>query len=47
MEQFRAAAPTGVGVQRLEVLVRTALCKPANALVGWLLQEAADRIDAA
>ncbi len=47
MEPFRVAAPTGVAVQRLEVLVRTALFKPANALVGWLLQGAADRIDAA
>jgi hypothetical protein len=31
----------------LEVLVRTAIFKSANALVGWMLQEAADRIDAA
>jgi hypothetical protein len=31
----------------LEVLVRTAVFKSANALVGWMLQEAADRIDAA
>jgi len=31
----------------LEILVRTAIFKPANELVGWLLQEAADRIDAA
>jgi hypothetical protein len=34
-------------VQQLEVLVRTAIFKSANLLVGWLLQEAADRIDAA
>jgi hypothetical protein len=34
-------------VQELEVLVRTAIFKPANALVGHLLQSAADRIDAA
>jgi len=39
--------PTGVLVQELEVLVRTAIFKPANALVGHLLQAAADRIDAA
>jgi len=39
--------PTGVLVQQLEVLVRTAIFKPANALVGHLLQGAADRIDAA
>jgi hypothetical protein len=35
-----------VAVQQLEVLVRTALFKPANALIGFLLQAAADRIDA-
>jgi len=34
-------------VQQLEVLVRTAIFKPANLLVGVLLQAAADRIDAA
>jgi len=34
-------------VQQLEVLVRTAIFKPANVLVGVLLQAAADRIDAA
>jgi hypothetical protein len=33
--------------QKLEVLVRTAIFKPANALVGHLLQGAADRVDAA
>jgi len=36
-----------VDVQQLEVLVRTAIFKPANQLVGYLLQAAADRIDAA
>jgi hypothetical protein len=30
----------------LEVLVRTAVFKSANALGGWLLQQAADRVDA-
>jgi hypothetical protein len=35
-----------VAVQQLEVLVRTAIFKPANVLVGFLLQAAADRIDA-
>ncbi len=34
-------------MQELEGLVRTAIFKPANALVGHLLQAAADRIDAA
>lgn len=46
MEQFQGQEPNGRGVQELEVLVRTALFKPANALVGFLLQAAADRIDA-
>lgn len=47
MARFQAAQPNGVAVQQLEVLIRTALFKPANQLVGFLLQEAADRIDAA
>jgi hypothetical protein len=47
MVRFQAADPNGLAVQQLEVLVRTALFKPANALVGFLLQAAADRIDAA
>jgi len=34
-------------VQQLEGLVRTAVFKSANALVGWLLQETADRVDVA
>ncbi len=34
-------------VQKLEVLVRTAIFKPATALVGLLLQAAAEQIDAA
>lgn len=32
---------------QLEILVRTAVFKSANQLVGWLLQQAAERIDAA
>ncbi len=36
-----------MNVQRLEGLVRAAIFKPAAALVGHLLQTAADRIDAA
>ena len=47
MARFEAAEPNGVAVQQLEVLVRTAIFKPANALIGVLLQAAADRIDAA
>lgn len=47
MAGFQATEPNGVAVQQLEVLVRTAIYKPASALVGHLLQAAADRIDAA
>ncbi len=47
MARFQAGEPNGVAVQQLEALVRTAIFKPANALVGWLLQQAADRIDCA
>jgi hypothetical protein len=47
MTRFGAGEPNGVAVQQLEVLVRTAIFKPANTLVGVLLQSAADRIDAA
>lgn len=36
----------GQSVAQLEILVRTAVFKSANALVGWLLQKAADRTDA-
>lgn len=45
MARFQAADPSGVAVQQLEVLVRTAIFKPANDLVAFLLQNAADRID--
>ena len=47
MTRFQAQEPTGRLVWELEVLVRTAIFKPANAVVGHLLQSAADRIDAA
>ena len=46
MARFQASEPNGVAVQQLEVLVRTAIFKPANALIGFLLQAAADQIDA-
>jgi hypothetical protein len=46
MARFRAQELNGLAVQQLEVLVRTAVFKSANALMGFLLQEAADRIDA-
>lgn len=42
---FQAAAPQGSQVAQLEFLVRTAVFKSANQLVGWLLQQAADRAD--
>ena len=47
MARFQAGEPNGLVVQQLEVLVRTAIFKPANALVGFLLQQAADQVDAA
>jgi hypothetical protein len=47
MEHFGGQTPNGLAVQQLEVLVRTAIFKPANALMQWLLQQAADRVDAA
>ncbi|HEX9595519.1 MAG TPA: ISKra4 family transposase [Anaerolineales bacterium] len=47
MARFQAADPNGVAVQQLEVMVRTAIFKSATELVGYLLQAAADRIDAA
>ncbi len=47
MARFQAGQPNGVAVQQLEVLVRTAVFKSANLIVGWLLQNAADQIDAA
>jgi hypothetical protein len=47
MARFQASQPNGVAVQELEVLVRAAVFKSANLIVGWLLQNAADQIDAA
>lgn len=47
MSSFSAHPPTGQAVQELEGLVRTAIFKPARALIAFLLQAAADRIDAA
>ncbi len=43
---FRTAQPGGAVVADLEKLLRTAIFKPAAQLVGQLLQEAADKIDA-
>jgi hypothetical protein len=47
MARFGGQTPNGLAVQELETLVRAAIFKPANAVVQWLLQQAADRIDAA
>lgn len=47
MARFGATAPNGLAVQQLEFLVRTAIFRPANQLVAFLLQAAADQIDAA
>jgi hypothetical protein len=46
MVGFSSQAPCGQRVQQLETLVRTAIFKPAADIVGFLLQQAADRIDA-
>lgn len=47
MARFQAGEPTGVAVAQLETLVRTAIFKPATAIVGYLLQAAAEQIDEA
>jgi hypothetical protein len=39
--------PVGTHVAELEPLLRTAIFKPANELIGQVLQQAADRVDAA
>lgn len=46
MAQFQSRPPQGGAVAQLEMLVRTAIFKSANQLVGWLLQQAAERLDA-
>ena len=46
MTHFSAQKPNGQAVQALESLVRTAVFKPASAIVEFLLQQAADRVDA-
>jgi hypothetical protein len=47
MACFSAQAPSGQAVLQLEPLVRTALFKSGSQIVGYLLQQAADRIDSA
>lgn len=46
MMRFSSQHPNGMAVLELETLLRTALFKPANELLGFLLQQAADQIDA-
>ena len=43
---FQSQAPEAPVVAQLEVLVRAAFFKSANQLMNWLLQQAAERIDA-
>jgi hypothetical protein len=45
--RFQADEPSGLALQQVEVLIRTALFRSASALMGWLLQQAANRLDAA
>jgi hypothetical protein len=47
MTHFQDQAPQGQRVQELELLVRSALFQSASALVGAILQQAAERSDAA
>jgi Uncharacterised protein family (UPF0236) len=47
MARFTAQAPDGQAVLELEPLVRTALFKSGTQIVGYLLQQAAERIDRA
>ena len=47
MARFQSQEPNGQLVQNLELLVRAAVFKSATALVGLLLQQAADRSDGA
>jgi hypothetical protein len=47
MVHFQGQIPQGQLVEELELLVRSVLFKSASALVGVLLQQAADRTDAA
>lgn len=45
MGQFSSQPANGNAVQELEFLIRTAIFKPANQIIGLLLQQAAERID--
>ena len=45
--RYQSHAVQGAAVAELELLVRTAVFKSANALVGWLLQQTVERLDEA
>lgn len=45
IDTFQAGVPSGSEVAQLEILIRAAVFKTANAVVGWLLQAAAQRAD--
>lgn len=45
MDRFLEGHPDGLKVQELEMMLRAAIFKPANAIVGFLLQQAADQAD--
>jgi hypothetical protein len=45
MARFAASAPSGQLLQSIEPLIRTAVFKPANQVVGVLLQQAIDAFD--
>jgi hypothetical protein len=45
--QFQAQTPGPEAVAQFEPLLRTAVFRSANEVVGWILQQAADRIDQA
>jgi hypothetical protein len=47
LRRFAAEQLHGSTAQQLEILVRTAVFKSANEVVGFLFQQAADRLDAA
>lgn len=46
MARFQSQKPGPEAVAELELLVRAAVFKSANEIVEWLLQQAADRVDA-
>jgi hypothetical protein len=47
MARFLEGNPNGLKVQELEIMLRSAIFKPANAIIGFLLQQAADQADGA